>query len=299
MTATQIQANGIPIAVEDTHPADAARPAILLIMGLGGQLIHWPPVFVRPLVDAGFRVIRMDNRDAGLSRHFSECGKPNLFWTGVRLALGIKPRLPYTLSDMAQDAIGVLDALGIQRAHVAGASMGGMIAQRVALAAPGRVITLSSIMSSSGARGLPGPDPKVLKAMFKKPRGTDPEALARYCVDFFRAVGSPAHPQSPADLRAMVDASLARDSDPHASLRQMVAVLADTGRAALLQRIQCPTLVLHGVHDAFVPMACGQDTARRIPGARFVAIDGMGHDLAAGVCAQLLPHLIAFLQTHA
>jgi pimeloyl-ACP methyl ester carboxylesterase len=158
----KIKANGIQIEVEDTG-ADGSqndRPVVLLIMGLGMQLIAWPPALVQGLVDAGFRVIRHDNSDIGLSQHFDHLGVPNLVWATLQHRLGLSPKAPFTLSDMAADAVGVLDALKIERAHIVGVSMGGMIAQRVAIAAPKRVLSLTSIMSSSGARGLPRAKPQ-------------------------------------------------------------------------------------------------------------------------------------------
>ena len=167
----KIKANGIQIEVEDTG-ADGSqndRPVVLLIMGLGMQLIAWPPALVQGLVDAGFRVIRHDNRDIGLSQHFDHLGVPNLVWATLQHRLGLSPKAPFTLSDMAADAVGVLDALKIERAHIVGVSMGGMIAQRVAIAAPKRVLSLTSILSSSGARGLPRAKPQVLKALLSKP----------------------------------------------------------------------------------------------------------------------------------
>ncbi|MBS0344719.1 MAG: alpha/beta fold hydrolase, partial [Proteobacteria bacterium] len=159
----KVRANGIEIEVDDTGPREG--PAVLLIMGLGMQLIGWPQDFVQPLVDAGFRVIRHDNRDIGLSEGFDHAPRHNFLWQTVRARLGLPVRSPYTLQDMAGDSRGVLDALGIGQAHVIGASMGGMIAQRVASSAPQRTLSLTSIMSSSGARGLPGPHPQVAASL--------------------------------------------------------------------------------------------------------------------------------------
>lgn len=172
----KIKANGLELEVEDSGAdgTQAERPVVLLISGLGLQLTDWPPALVQGLQDAGFRVVRFDNRDAGLSTHLDALGVPNLLWVGLQHRLGLKPRPPYTLEDMARDALGVLDALGIARAHVVGMSMGGMIAQRVALLAPERVLSLTSIMSSSGARGLPGPDSRILKSLLQRPPSGSP-----------------------------------------------------------------------------------------------------------------------------
>jgi pimeloyl-ACP methyl ester carboxylesterase len=198
---------------------------------------------------------------------------------------------------MADDALGVLDALGIEQAHLVGASMGGMIAQRVALTAPDRVLTLTSIMSSSGARHLPGPQARVLQVMLSRPKDYSEPALLAHYVRLFQAIGSPGYPTPPADMRKTILESLRRGGyRPACTARQLAAVAADTGRAQELSRIQAPTLVLHGADDPLVPLACGEDTARRIPGARFAAIPGMGHDLPPGVVARLLEPLLPHLR---
>jgi pimeloyl-ACP methyl ester carboxylesterase len=296
----KIRANGIDVEVEDSAQADASfarKPAVLLIMGLGMQLIAWPPEMVRALEEAGYRVVRFDNRDVGLSSHFDALGKPNLLWASVKYKLGLVPVAPYTLSDMAADAVGVLDALAIQETHVVGVSMGGMIAQRVALAAPARTLSLTSIMSTSGARNLPPPAPKVLRMMLSRPTGTSTAAVVEHMVRLFKAIGSPAYPTPEVDMRERVTAGVQRAFHPVGTLRQMLAVVADITRAALLHRIAAPTLVIHGKADPLVPLACGEDTARRIPGAKLVAIDGMGHDLPPEPVRQILAALIPHLQT--
>ncbi|MDB5938664.1 MAG: alpha/beta hydrolase fold protein, partial [Polaromonas sp.] len=203
-------------------------------------------------------------------------------------------RPPYSLLDMASDALGVLDALNIDRAHVVGASMGGMIAQRLALLAPERVLSLASIMSSSGARGLPQASPEVTRVLMRRPgKGTD--AAIDHTVRILKAIGSPGFSMDDAELREIVSAAVRRSLYPVGIMRQMVAVLADGSRADELAGIQVPTLVAHGRADPLVPFACGEDTARRIPGARLAGIDGMGHDLAPGVALRLLALLIPHL----
>lgn len=296
----KIRANGIDIEVEDSaqsHPASADKPVVLLIMGLGMQLIAWPPQLLQGLVDAGYRVVRFDNRDVGLSSHFDQLGKPNLLWASLKYKIGLIPAAPYSLGDMAADALGVLDALGIARAHVVGVSMGGMIAQRVAIAAPQRTLSLTSIMSSSGARGLPQADPKVMKAMISRPSGTSAQAVVDHTVRLFQVIGSPAYPTAEDELRARVLEGIHRSFHPVGTLRQMVAIVSDITRAAQLMRITSPTLVIHGKADPLVPYACGEDTARRIPGAKLVGIDGMGHDLppepVTQILAAIVPHLNA------
>lgn len=296
----KIRANGIDIEVEDSAQTDASfarKPAVLLIMGLGMQLIAWPTEMVRALEDAGYRVVRFDNRDVGLSSHFDALGKPNLLWASLKYKLGLVPAAPYSLSDMAADAIGVLDALQIEKAHVVGVSMGGMIAQRVALAAPQRTLSLTSIMSTSGARGLPQAAPEVVRVLLSRPAGTSTTAVVEHTMRLFKAIGSPAYPVPEAEMRERVTAGVQRALHPVGTLRQMLAIVADITRAALLSRITAPTLVIHGKADPLVPLACGEDTARRIPGARLVTITGMGHDLppepVRQILAALIPHLKA------
>lgn len=293
----KIKSNGIDIEVEDTGAdgGQADRPVVLLIMGLGMQLVHWPPAFVSALVDAGYRVIRFDNRDVGLSTHLDHLGVPNLVWAGLQHKLGFSPRAPYTLHDMAQDALAVLDARGVARAHVVGVSMGGMIAQRLALAAPQRVASLTSIMSSSGARGLPNADPRIVKTLLSRPASAAPQDVLDHYVRLFTAIGSPDFRVPEAEMRDRILAGITRSYRPVGTMRQLLAVVADDQRARELPRIACPTLVLHGHADLLVPFACGEDTAQRIPGARLVGIPGMGHDLPPGVVTQLLSHLIPHL----
>jgi pimeloyl-ACP methyl ester carboxylesterase len=286
--------NNIHIEVEDTG---GSGPPVLLIMGLGMQLVAWPPALVQSLVDAGYRVIRFDNRDIGLSHFFDTLPTPNLFWAGLKHSLGLRITPPYSLHDMALDALGVLDALGINQAHVVGASMGGMIAQRVALAAPGRVRSLTSIMSSSGARKLPQAQPRVMRALLSRPKGQDAAAITEHVAHFFGLIGSPGFPTDPQMLRERIGAGVARSYHPEGTVRQMVAVAADSTRAEALRSLRCPTLVLHGKADPLVPYAHGQDTAKRIAGANLVGIEGMGHDFAPGVVTTLVPHLLAFLSS--
>lgn len=293
----KVVANGISLEVEDSGAdgSQAGWPVVLLVMGLGMQLTAWPPAFVRALVSAGFRVVRLDNRDIGLSEHLDHLGTPNLMWQSLKRRLGLRLDAPYSLADMAQDAIGVLDALGIAQAHVIGASMGGMIAQRIALAAPGRVLSLTSMMSSSGSRHLPGPRADVLRALVHRPADRSESAMVDNAVRFFKLIGSPAYPLDDQALGDAVRASMRRSFHPAGTLRQMLAVIADLTRAEELARVRVPTLVVHGRDDPLLPYACGVDTARRIAGARLVGVPGMGHDLPPGVVdhilAPLLPHL--------
>ncbi|RZJ21407.1 MAG: alpha/beta fold hydrolase [Haliea sp.] len=294
----KIRANNIDIEIEDTHPGEAnGRPVVLLIMGLGMQLVAWPPALVQSLVDAGYRVVRLDNRDIGLSQKFDHLGMPNLLWEGLKYKLGLPVKSPYSLGDMAADTLAVLDALGVKKAHVVGVSMGGMIAQRVAIAAPQRVLSLTSIMSSSGARGLPQAKPQVMRVLMSRPAGKDPESVLNHYVKLFKAIGSPGFPTDDAELRERIAVAAQRSFYPAGTVRQMAAIAADSQRAAALGALRMPTLVIHGKADPLVPYACGEDTARRIPGAQLVGIEGMGHDLPAGVVQRILEALLPHLNT--
>ena len=293
----KIIANNIGIEVVDSAPDAPHLPVVLLIMGLGMQLTAWPPGLVRALINAGYRVIRFDNRDCGLSDKFDALGVPNLAWQGMKYKLGFSIKPPYSVHDMAVDALGVLDALQVARAHIVGVSMGGMVAQRVALLAQARILTLTSIMSSSGARGLPGATPAVTRQLLSRPNGKGMQAAIEHSVKLFKAIGSPGFPPDEAFLRERVTLATERCFNPPGIARQMVAIVADNTRASELVKITTPTLVLHGKADPLVPFACGQDTAQRIPGARLVGVDGMGHDLPPGVVDHILTHLLPHLQT--
>jgi pimeloyl-ACP methyl ester carboxylesterase len=293
----KIRANNIEIEVEQHgNPSD---PAVLLIMGLGMQLMAWPPAVIEPLVQAGYRVITFDNRDIGLSQKMGHLQQFNFVWQVARIKLGLAPRSSYELHDMALDALGVLDALEIPQAHVIGVSMGGMIAQRLALHAPNRVSSLVSIMSSSGARHLPDAKPHVVRTLLSRPKSQSPQDIVAHYVKLFSVIGSPAFPIELQFLRDRILAGIQRSYYPQGTQRQMLAILADRGvRSKLLPSIAAPTLVIHGVADPLVPVAHGRDTAERITNARFLDIEGMGHDLAPGAVAQWLPDMLQHLKSH-
>lgn len=272
-----VAANGTALEVDDRGPP--AAPPVLLVMGLGMQLTAWPETLVGLLLAAGHRVIRFDNRDAGLSQGFDALGVPNLAAAGLRHALHLNVRAPYTLADMAADTLGLIDALGLPRVHLVGASMGGMIAQHLAAAQPGRVASLALIMTSSGARHLPRPDWQVQMALLSRPDGRDAQAVVEHLVKLMRRIGSPAYPAPEAALRQRLQASVARAWRPAGTARQLAAIVADGDRSALLRRIAAPTLVIHGEADPLVPVAAGHDLHQRISGADALFLPGMGHDL--------------------
>lgn len=274
----QTTANGITLEYE-TH-GDPANPAMLLIMGLGAQLTLWPIELVEALVARGYFVIRHDNRDIGLSTKFTDKGVPDIPKVVMALMTGKKPEVPYTLSDMASDAMAVLNAAGVVKAHIVGASMGGMIAQLVAVQHPDRVLTLTSIMSTTGNPLLPPARPEAMAALTAPiAPDADLETILARGATVSRAIGSPGYPADPARLRANVQRDYERSFHPTGAMRQMAAIVADGDRRARLKNVTTPTLVIHGVDDPLVPVEGGRDTAAAIPGATILEVPGMGHDL--------------------
>jgi len=294
--------NGVWLEYE-VHPAMSpglesaeSRPYILLIMGLGLQLISWPRMLIEGLTQEGFNVITMDNRDVGLSSIFDHEGVPNLLWQGLKQKMGFNVQTPYTLEDMSTDALAVLDACGVQKAHVLGMSMGGMIAQRVAIQAPDRVLSLVSLMSSSGAKYLPGPQADLLQRLFAPPKDQTIDAYVNQAMDVLDALASPGFRDDVQSMRDRVIESIKRSYHPAGVLRQMSAVMSDSARADLLYKIKAPTLVIHGLADPLVPIACGMDTVKRIPGAQWMEIKNMSHDLPRCLVPLILTRLIEFFK---
>ena len=274
----QLSTNGISLEVEDHGPVQGEP--LLLVMGLGMQLVAWHAEFVASLVARGYRVIRFDNRDIGLSQGFDHLGVPNLALDALKYAVGMTVASAYTVADMADDAAGVLDALGIAAAHVCGASMGGMIAQQMAVRHAAKVKSLTLMMTSSGSRRLPGPTLKVRGAMISRP--TEPkntQSVIDHYVKLYRLIGSPAYPAAEAYLQERLGMSVRRAHRPQGTARQMVAIAADGNRSKLLARIKVPTQIIHGGQDPLIPVAAGHDLAAKIKGAMIDVIDGMGHDL--------------------
>jgi pimeloyl-ACP methyl ester carboxylesterase len=262
---------------------DPDRPAVLLVMGLGTQMIGWHADFCAELAGRGFFVIRYDNRDVGRSTRFSDVPPPKPVEIATR-----RPRRPaYTLSDMANDGIGLLDHLEIEQAHVVGASMGGMIAQTMAASHRERVLSLVSIMSSTGSRWSGQPAPRILPVFLQRPARTKEEYVERI-VRLFGLIGSPAYERGDDELRELAEVGWERGVDPAGFGRQLAAILASGHRAADLRRIEAPTLVVHGKADRLVRPSGGRATAKAIPDARLELIEGMGHDLPRGVWPRIL-----------
>lgn len=273
-----IRANNIDIYYEENGPADA--PVILLVMGLGAQMIAWPDEFIHGLVSKGYRVIHYDNRDVGLSQRMDGAKTPNLVWTMLKARFGLPVRVPYTLTDMAADGIGLLDALGIDKAHVAGASMGGMIVQLMAANHRERLLSMTSIMSSSGKPGLPGARADIQKSfMVKRPPDASRDEAVAFGTELVRSFSYP-DPARPENAHAEMTAkAFDRGYYPVGTRRQLLAIIADGSRVDRLKTITTPTLVVHGGADPLVPKEGSEDIARHIPGARLEIIDEMAHDL--------------------
>ena len=271
--------NGIEIEYETFgNPSDEP---LLLIMGLGGQMILWHEDFCSELARRGHYVIRFDNRDVGLSTKLDEAGLPNIIEMFMAAQQGQPVSAPYTLDDMADDVAGLLDALAIERAHVCGVSMGGMIAQTLAIRHPRRLKTLTSIMSTTGAMDLPPPRPEAAQVLLI-PIPSDREGYIERTVNVFRAIGSPGFPFDEAQVRERAALSYDRCCNPFGQARQLAAILAHGSRREGLRRVRIPTLVIHGADDPLVPVECGHDTAACIPDAEILVIDGLGHDNPRG-----------------
>jgi pimeloyl-ACP methyl ester carboxylesterase len=279
-----VAANGITLAY-DSFGEEAAE-TILLIAGLGTQMIRWTDPFCAELAGRGYRVVRFDNRDAGRSTNFSGHGAMDFATLAAALAEGRRPQLAYTIADMALDAVGLLDALSIRQAHVVGRSMGGMIAQTMASEHPSRVLSLTSIMSSTGNPSLPSAAPDAM-AMMMRPApdpALDAAGFIDHAVAFARRIAGSFHPLDEAAYRMLIKAGLRRGYVQGGFGRQVAAVALAGDRRPRLSTIRAPTLVIHGTEDALFPLACGADTAQSISGAEWLPIKGMGHDLPPSIC---------------
>jgi len=271
------QANGIDIEYEITGSGEP----LLLIMGLNCQLVHWPDDFCDTLAGRGFQVLRFDNRDAGRSTWLDHLPAPNALGSALRAMVGLRFTPPYSLADMSDDAAGLLDALGLDSAHVAGVSMGGMIAQTLAARHPGRVRSLTSIMSGPGGpRSLIG-HPRAMYWLLR-PYPDDEEAALEQSVELFRVIGSTGFPYDEELMRGILRRAMERGDNDAGFLRQLAAICAAGNRSRTLAGIRCPTVVIHGAADPLMLPRNGRMTAQAIPGARLLMIEGMGHDLPRG-----------------
>lgn len=291
----QVRANNIDIEYESF--GRDSDPAVLLIMGFSGQLTLWPVSFCEGLAAQGFRVIRFDNRDVGKSTHLAQLGAPDIAGLMATLMSGGQAKAPYALDDMAADAAGLLDALGIESAHIVGASMGGMIAQLVAVNHPAKTRSLVSIMSTTGRRDLPPAKPEAMAALMTPPASTSREDRIAAAMNTWRTIGSPGYPATAAELRAGAERDIDRTPyDPSGVARQMAAIVAAEPRNEKLKAVRVPALVIHGADDPLVLPEGGKDTAASIPGAELALIPGMGHDFTEALAPVYLERIGGFLR---
>lgn len=282
---------GIEIFYED-H-GDPSHDVILLVMGLGAQMTLWPDELVEALVGEGFRVIRYDNRDIGLSQKMEGARAPSLPVQILRKKIGFPAKVPYTLTDMAHDGIGVLDALGIAQAHVVGASMGGMIVQLMAVHFPERLMSMTSIMSTTGNGKLPQAEKHAMEALIAPITSMEEESLVAHGLNIAKNIGSPGFPFDPEAQRERVLRNVRRSVYPAGPPRQLAAIIDDGCRRSRLASVRTPTLVLHGEDDPLVKLAAGEDTARHISGARLVTIPGWGHDIPLPLIPRVASEIVA------
>jgi pimeloyl-ACP methyl ester carboxylesterase len=281
MAEQMAQANGIELAYQTF--GKRSDPALLLVMGLGAQLIHWPEEFCELLAGRGFYVIRFDNRDVGHSTKIADAPVPDL----AAVVAGDLSDARYTLEDMADDAVGLLDYLEIDAAHVVGASMGGMIAQTMAVRHPQRVLSLSSIMSTTGEREVGQARAEAI-AVLLSPAPADREGYIDFHITAFKTIGSPGFPADDEFLRWRGEATYDRSYYPDGFKRQLAAIYASGDRTQALASVSVPTLVIHGRDDPLITVSGGEATARAIPGAELLVIDGMGHDVPPGVWERII-----------
>ena len=279
------QTNGIELEYEAF--GDPSNPTILLIMGLGVQMLGWDERFCNMLADRGFHVVRFDNRDIGLSTKIEGGSAPN----PLELMTGDYSSASYTLDDMADDTAGLLDALDVRAAHVVGVSMGGMIGQTFACRHPERVLSLTSIMSSTGSPETGQAKPEVLTALITPVPG-DREGYVEATANMFKLIGSPAYPPDEDELRALIGASYDRSYYPDGFLRQLAAILASGDRGKAIAGIGVPTLVIHGEDDPLITLSGGEATAAAIPGSKLVKIAGMGHDLPPALWPRFVDEIV-------
>ena len=290
----QIKANGLSFEYQSF--GQAADPAILMIMGFSAQMTMWPLELCEGLAGRGYRVIRFDNRDIGLSEKLNRLGEANVMDAFARAMTGQPVSAPYQLNDMAADAAGILDALDIDRAHVVGASMGGMIAQLVAVNHPEKVRSLTSIMSTTGRRDLPPAKPEAM-AVLTQAAPVEREARIAHTMNVWRIIGSqPVYAADDEELRRVATAIVDRAPyDPVGIARQLVAILASPPRNEMLRNVKAPTLVIHGADDPLVHVDGGKDTAASIPGARLKIVPGMGHDFSSKLVPVYLREISDFV----
>ena len=289
----QVKANGLNFEYELTGPEDGVP--LMLVMGYTAQMINWPPEFHEGLGERGFRVIRFDNRDVGLSQKIEEGGSPDPSQVFADIQAGKAPDVPYTLHDMADDAVLLARELGFDKLHIAGASMGGMIVQLMAAKYPDTILSMTSIMSTSGDPSLPQATPEAMVALQERAEPPTRENVIAVGVKSARVIGSPGYPRTDEELAERIGAAYDRQYYPEGYMRQYAAILATGSRVPLLKDVSVPTLVIHGKDDPLVRVEGGVDTAKHIPGAKLEIVEGMGHDIPPA----LIPRLLDMIEGHA
>lgn len=285
--------NGVDIAYQ-LH-GDEQAPVLLLVHGLSTPLTGWPVEMVNSFVEKGFRVLLLDNRDMGKSQQLNHLPTPNLLWTVLKIKLGFPVNVPYQLEDMMSDTLALLDALAIEKVHLVGASMGGMIAQLVAIHHKERLLSLTSIMSTTGYKNLPAIDTEVKRTLSQKPVSQRYEDRFKYHMNKWRAIGSPKYPVNETELTLRVSSLLERGISGKGTLRQMLAILTAPDRTAQLKSVLTPTLVIHGDSDGLVHLDGGVATADAISNAKLQVYKGMGHDFPV----ELIPRIVNDIVEHA
>jgi len=290
----QITANGISIEYDEI--GDPKGEPVVLVMGLGAQMIRWPDSFREGLADAGYRVIRYDNRDVGLSQKFEGAEMPPFDEIMASALKGERADVPYDLNDLARDGAAVLETLDASPAHIIGASMGGMIVQIMAARHSDRVRSMTSIMSSTQNPSLPPATPEAMAALTTAPENTERDTVVRHGVKTNAVIGSPGFDYPEDELLALNGASFDRCYYPAGFNRQYAAIIATGDRTEEVKSIKCPSLVIHGADDPLVPVDGGHHTAECIPHAELEIVKGMGHDMPPGVVDILVPRITKFLK---
>jgi pimeloyl-ACP methyl ester carboxylesterase len=288
--------NGVDIAYQ--LYGDETKPTVLLIHGLSTPLTGWPPEFVTALVKQGYQVLLLDNRDMGRSRLLTNPKLPNFVWTAIKFKFGLSPKVPYSLEDMMMDTLLLLDHLNINKVHLVGASMGGMIAQLLAIHHPTRVQTLTSIMSTTGNKKLPPMSKTVTKKLAKRPASSLYKDRLAYHINKWQAIGSPQYPASKEYLTVYTSSLLERGITTIGTIRQILAILAASNREPLLNSINIPSLILHGECDELVHVDAGKATAKSIPNAQLKIYPGMGHDFPRELIAEIVQDILQFIELH-
>lgn len=292
MIEDMVKVNGVDIAYQ--RHGNPSHPTLLLIHGISTPLNGWPIAMIDAFVEAKFQVLLLDNRDVGRSETLDHLNIPNLGWVITKIKLGLSIKAPYQLEDMMQDIIALLDVLNLPEVHVIGASMGGMIAQLMAIHHPQRVKTLTSIMSTTGYKNLPSMDKKISEALMQRPASKDYKDQMAYHIKKWQIIGSPDYPSSVSYLNGYVDGMLQRGITTKGTLRQMLAIMSSSNREKALSKLDIPSLVIHGDRDGLVNVAGGKATAEAIPNSKLKIYPGMGHDLPV----ELIPNLVEDIVAH-